>query len=247
MKRPFTKPCRFYRLQHSQRKGGVSFQVRHKETDLWIRAERNLEREALTCVLQCRHQLEEYIARHPEFLKSLAPIPEDPLAPPLVCRMIEASRRVDVGPMAGVAGAIAEAVALALKPHSSILVVENGGDCYLDPAEKATIGVFAGPHSPFTGRFGLCFEADRFPLGICTSSATVGHSLSFGRADAVTVVSKDAVLADCAATALGNRVKSTADLERVLEDAAKIPRVEGVLILMGDRMAMWGNIEIVPL
>jgi len=169
------------------------------------------------------------------------------MAPPLVRRMIEAARAVGVGPMAGVAGAVAEATALSLKPSSPGIVVENGGDCYMDLAEETTVGIFAGPRSPFTGRLGLRFPADRFPLGICTSSATVGHSLSLGRADAVTVVSRDVVLADCAATALGNRVKTPADLEKALEEAAGISLIEGVLILIKEQMAVWGDLELLPL
>jgi len=247
LKKPYTNPRRFYRVQHSKRQGWVTFQVRHKETDLWIRAQRSLKQEALTCVLQCRHQLDEYIAARPEFLKSLVPIPDDLTAPPPARRMIEAARAAGVGPMAGVAGAVAEATALSLKPLSPGIVVENGGDCYMDLAEETTVGIFAGPHSPFTGRLGLRFTADRFPLGICTSSATVGHSLSLGRADAVTVVSRDVVLADCAATALGNRVKTSADLEKTLEEAAEIASIEGVLILIKDRMAVWGDLELLPL
>ena len=208
---------RFYRYQHQQKEGWVSFQTRYRETDLWIRAKRPLEKEALAAVLNCRRQLEEYIAQFPDFLHSLTPLPSDPLAPPLVRQMLRASQQAGVGPMASVAGAIAQAVGLALKPLTPAIIIENGGDCYFDLQEEIKVGIFAGPDSPFTGKIALRFTADRFPLGICTSSGTIGPSLSFGKADAVTVVSPDAALADAAATALGNLVKTPRDINKALD------------------------------
>ncbi|MGO9414293.1 MAG: UPF0280 family protein, partial [Syntrophobacteraceae bacterium] len=84
-------------------------------------------------------------------------------------------------------------------------------------------------------------------VGICTSSGTVGHSLSFGKADAVTIVSRDAALADAAATRLGNMVKTQADIDEALELAPRIPSIEAVLILIKDKMGIWGNVEVVPI
>lgn len=245
--RVYMKSRRFYRYQHQGRKGWTSFQVKHKETDLWIGAWKNLEREALAEVLTCRHQLESYISAFPAFVNSLVPLPDDPMAPPLVRHMLAAAKRAGVGPMASVAGAIAQAVGLALKPHTSAVIVENGGDCYLDMEEETTVGIYAGPGSPFSGKIGLRFSADSFPLGICTSSGTVGHSLSFGKADAVTVAAGDAALADAAATTLGNMVKSAPDIGHALEKAREIPSLIGVLILVKDKMGAWGDIELVNL
>ncbi len=236
---------RFYRYQHQDKEGWVSFQTRYRETDLWIRAKRSLEKEALAGVLNCRRQLEEYISRFPDFLHSLSPLPDDPLAPPLVRRMLHAAQQAGVGPMAAVAGAIAQAVGITLSPLTPVIIVENGGDCYLNLQEDVTVGVFAGPDSPFTGNIALRFTADRFPLGICTSSGTVGPSLSFGKADAVTVVSRDAALADAAATALGNLVKTPRDINSALELAPTIPLIEGALIVAEDKIGIWGNLELV--
>jgi uncharacterized protein len=238
---------RFYRYQHQSKEGWVSFQTRYRETDLWIRAQRSLEKEALEAVLNCRHQLEEYIAQHREFLHSLAPLPDDPFAPPLVRQMLHATRETGVGPMASVAGAIAQSVGLSLKPLSPSIIVENGGDCYLDLQEDTSVGIFAGPDSPFTGKIAFRFMADRFPLGICTSSGTIGHSLSLGKADAVTVVARDAALADAAATALGNLVQNPQDIAKALELAPSIPLIEGALIIVQDKMGIWGSLELIPI
>jgi ApbE superfamily uncharacterized protein (UPF0280 family) len=243
----FRESDRFYRYQHLSRQGWVSFQARYRETDLWIRARCLLEKEALEVVLNCRHQLEAYIGQHPDFLHSLVPLPDDPFAPPLVRQMLRAAREAGVGPMASVAGAIAQSVGLSLKSLSSSIIVENGGDCYLDLQEDTSVGIYAGPDSPFTGKIALRFAADRFPLGICTSSGTIGHSLSFGKADAVTVVARDAALADAGATALGNLVQDPQDIRKVLEHAPTIPHIEGALVIVRDKMGLWGSLELVPL
>ncbi|MGC9965631.1 MAG: UPF0280 family protein [Syntrophobacteraceae bacterium] len=243
----YTETHRFYRYQHQAPKGWESFQVKYRETDLWIRARLNLEREATQAALSCRLQLEHYIAAHEDFLRSLAPVPDDPLAPPLVRQMLRAGAAAGVGPMASVAGAIAQFVGVALRPFSDSVIVENGGDCYLDLIEETTVGIFAGPESPFTGKIAVKLGAQRFPTGICTSSGTIGHSLSFGKTDAVTVISPDAALADAAATRLGNMVKTRADINKALELASSIPSIEAVLILIKDKMGAWGNIEIVAI
>ncbi len=134
-----------------------------------------------------------------------------------------------------------------MKPFSDSVIVENGGDCYLDLSEETTVGIFAGPESPFTGKIAIRLGATRFPIGICTSSGTVGHSLSFGKTDAVTVISHDAALADAAATRLGNIVKTRSDINKALGFAPAIPSIEAVLILIKDKMGIWGDIEIVAL
>lgn len=149
--------------------------------------------------------------------------------------------------MASVAGAIAQYVALAVKHLSPSIIIENGGDCYMDTDEETRVGIYAGAHSPFTGRMALRFPPERFPFGICTSSGTIGHSLSFGKADAITVVAKDAALADAAATALGNLVREPRDIPKALEKANLIEALEGVLIIAKDKMGVWGNLELIPL
>jgi ApbE superfamily uncharacterized protein (UPF0280 family) len=161
--------------------------------------------------------------------------------------MLKAAITAGVGPMASVAGAIAEEVGVALEPFSDSVIVENGGDCYLRLQQETTVGIFAGPDSPFTGKIGVKLGPERFPIGICTSSGTVGHSLSFGKADAVTIISPDTALADAAATRLGNMVKTRTDIDKALELAPQIPSIEAVLILIKDKMGIWGNVEIVAI
>ncbi len=236
---------RTYRTRMA-RAGLVGFRVAVKETDLWVLAGRDLSREVREVVLQERARLEGYIAAHPAFLTTLTPWPEDPFAPGVVREMIAAGARVGVGPMAAVAGALAARVGIALAPLTEEVIVENGGDIYLRVTQPATVALFAGK-SPLSHRVGLRIEPAWSPLGVCTSSGTVGHSLSLGRADAACVVARDAALADAAATALGNRVKDAGDVAAALEWAAGIPELLGAVVIVGDKLGARGQVELVPL
>lgn len=231
----------------SMARGGLTgFQVKINETDLMILAQQEFRQVVTATVLQERRQLENYIADNPGFLEILTPWPEDQLAPPLVKAMIRASAQVNVGPMAAVAGAIAAAVGQKLLQHSLEAIVENGGDIFLKISEPASIALYAG-NSPLSMKVGLLIPADLTPLGVCTSSGTVGHSLSFGRADAACALAHDTSLADAAATALGNRIKNPADIPSALEWLSEIPSILGGVVIIGDRLGAWGEVELRPL
>ncbi len=237
---------RTYRVA-CREQGLKAFTVRVKETDLWIQAREDCSHQALDSILRHRRGLEAYIEDHPLFLSSLTPLALDHLAPPLVRSMLAAGLAAGTGPMAAVAGAMAQAVALDLLPLSPQVVVENGGDIYLALEREATVGLWAGK-SPLSGKLGLKLPASAMPLAVCTSSGTVGPSLSLGRADAATIVAKDAALADAAASALGNRVQNRGDLAGAVEWVAQwIPDILGAVAVMGDRLAAWGEMELVEL
>ena len=221
----------------------IPFKVTEKETDLYIRASKNLQRKAQKSVLKYRSILEKYIERHPSFLTSLEPLPVDENAPQIVRSMSESADRVGVGPMASVAGAIAEFVGRELLAYSPEIIVENGGDIYLKSLGKRLVGIYAGK-SPLTGKIGVEIYGEDTPLGICTSSGTVGHSLSYGKADAVMVLSKSATLADAAATAIGNLVTNTSDIPRGIEFARGIEELTGVIIIKDDKIGLWGKVKI---
>jgi len=167
-------------------------------------------------------------------------------APELVREMIRVSQLARVGPMAAVAGAIAEWVSKDLLKLSKEVIIENGGDIYLATARERTIGIYAG-QSPLSLKIGIVIGPEESPLGVCTSSGTVGPSLSFGRADAVCILSKSAALADAAATAVGNIVQEKKDIELGLGRGKEIEGVLGVLIIVGEKMGVWGNIKLTEL
>jgi ApbE superfamily uncharacterized protein (UPF0280 family) len=221
----------------------IAFQVTVKETDLYIRASSNLARKAHRLVIKHRSALEKYIARHPAFLTSLEPLPVPGNAPQIAKQMAQAARKAGVGPMAAVAGAIAEFVGRELLAFSPEIIVENGGDIYLKSLKKRIIGIYAGK-SPLTGKIGLEISPQDTPLGICTSSGTVGHSLSYGKADAVVVLAQSAVLADAAATAIGNIIKRDGDIDRGIALAKVIEDLTGVVIIRGENLGAWGKIAL---
>lgn len=229
-----------YRLESNDL---VSFNVVVKETDLYIRASCNLKSKAHRLVSKYRRRLESYIERSPAFLTSLEPVAVADDAPNIVKEMAEAAREAGVGPMAAVAGAIAEFVGIELLTYSPEIIIENGGDIYLKSSKKRIIGIYA-EKSPLSGKIGLEIDGKDTPLGICTSSGTVGHSLSFGQADAVVVLAQSAILADAAATAIGNVIKQPDDINKGIELAKKTKGLRGAVLIKNDTIGIWGEIKI---
>ncbi|MFC1949137.1 UPF0280 family protein [Chloroflexota bacterium] len=221
----------------------VSFSVASKETDLYIRASKNLRAKALKLVGKYREALEMYIERHPEFLTSLEPLTAGDDAPRIVKAMAEAAEKAGVGPMAAVAGAIAEFVGNELLEFSPQVIVENGGDIFIKSLTRRVISIYAG-ESLLSGEIGLEIGVGEMPLGICTSSGTVGHSLSFGQADAVVALSPSTPLADAAATAVGNVIKGPETIAEGITLAESIEGLKGVLIIKGDKVGVWGDVKI---
>jgi ApbE superfamily uncharacterized protein (UPF0280 family) len=219
-----------------------TFRVVYKETDLFVLAEKDLTLETLALVRSIRLPLEAYILKNPLFLKSLEPLPYDPKASEIVRTMLKAGMVAQVGPMASVAGAIAEKVGRALleKGLTSQVAVENGGDIFLALKKDARVLLFAGD-SPFSGKIALLIKKELMPCGVCTSSAKIGHSLSFGNADALTVIHKDTAIADALATAFGNLLKTSEDFKKILNKAKKIDGLFGVVAVLKDKIFLFGE------
>lgn len=226
--------------------GLVYFTSKVKQTDLCIGATLELHKQAEESIIKYRKQVEAYVRRQPVFLHALNPVTPLLGAPSIVAQMCRAAELAGVGPMAAIAGAISEYVASDLLKYTNELVVENGGDLYIAGTKEKTVGLYAG-NSVFTGKIGLKIYPEELPLAICTSSGTVGHSLSFGCADAVTILSKDACLADATATAIGNMIKSTDDIDDGLKKAQTISGLLGALIIVGEQIGAWGQVKLVKL
>lgn len=188
-----------------------------------------------------RSYLEDFIRKDPFFMLTLDPYDsEADDAPEIVKQMIECSTVFGIGPMAAVAGIIAQfAVQTMMDAGATYAVVDNGGDICILNDQPIVVGIYAGS-SPIRN---LAFElpARCAPIGICTSSGTVGPSISFGSADAAMVISEDTALADAAATALGNAVGATGPLQECFQ-AIDRPRIDGALVIRGEEMALWGDI-----
>ncbi|OFW31887.1 MAG: thiamine biosynthesis protein ApbE [Candidatus Aquicultor primus] len=226
--------------------GLVPFEVRVQETDLLICATDNLSAIAHELVIYYRALIEEFIERFPVFKTSFVPIEVPGNAPDIIKSMADAAKSAGVGPMAAVAGAISEYVGRALLEHADEVIVENGGDIFIKSNKDRKMGIYAG-ESPLSNRLAVAVKAVDTPLGICTSSGSVGHSTSFGKADAIVIFSADVALADAVATRVGNMVRTKEDIGKAIDFAQTVPGVEGVIIVIGDGLGGWGKFEFVPI
>lgn len=233
-----------------------TFEVSVGPSDLWIGITREHPGEELEDMIQTVHDeleaciatLNTYEMMHPGFFSALSPVSEDPQAPGIVSKMIHAGGCAGTGPMAAVAGAVAERVGTMLKDRFALLevIVENGGDIYLDIDKPVHMGIFAGS-SVLSGKLGLIIPASVTPAGVCTSAGTVGPSYSQGRADAVVICCTDTAEADAYATGFGNRIQDTADVDRVIEQIREVDRIIGAAVIKEDKAGICGKLEVYAL
>ena len=228
----------------SGRAAKARFKVILGESDLDIQCGADRRATALHRLAAVRRDLKRHIARDPAYRTSLVPVQVPDGAPEVVRVMADAAARWNVGPMAAVAGAIAELVGRAIAGPGEPVIVENGGDIYARTDGELRCAVYAGERSPFGDRLAFAVDA-RDGVGVCTSSGTVGPSLSFGRADALVVIAASAAIADAAATAIANRIHSPADVGPVVEESSGGPGLRGLVACCGDRLAIWGELELV--
>ena len=183
-----------------------------------------------------------YINRNPLFKASYEPVDVEADAPPIVTRMADAAGECGVGPMAAVAGAIAQLVAEAvLETGATEVIVDNGGDIYMKLACERIVGVYAGI-SAFSRKIAFKVRPEYTPCSICTSSGSVGHSISLGYADSLTTVADSGAYADAAATAVANVIKDESAIQDALDSAKLMGSLRGVLAIKGGVAGMWGRL-----
>jgi ApbE superfamily uncharacterized protein (UPF0280 family) len=193
-------------------------------------------------IVRQRGILEGYIERHPAFRDALEPVALLDDAPEVARRMAQAAWLVGVGPMAAVAGTMAQfAAEAALEAGAAEAIVENGGDIYLKTVEPVTVGLDAGA-AELADRLGFLVAAGDTPMSICSSSGKMGHSMSLGACDLAVVVAKDAALADAAATQAANLVSTVEDVDPALERIMGIKGLDGVMIVKDDRVGLAGRL-----
>ena len=240
---------RSYRSRFSD-DGRRWFCVKFLESDLWIGVDsgsysESIEADTYSMLVDLRRSMDAYLIMDPAYKAALTPYDTGIEAPAILKDMSMVSHKTGIGPMSAVAGAVALRVADFIKCQFGVkeVIVENGGDIYAESNSDMDIAVFAG-QSPLSEKIGLHIPAGSFPLGICTSSGTVGPSLSLGRADAVMIVCRDVLLADSYATAMANRIQSAADLQPVIDLISDIPSILGAIAVKDDRMAICGRFEL---
>jgi ApbE superfamily uncharacterized protein (UPF0280 family) len=227
-----------------------SFTTGYKETDLWIGIDPASFQEEMKdfCferIKTYRTELETYLTRDPEFGLSLKPYPTNQYTPDLALKMASAAKKARVGPMAAVAGAFAQQLGIDLMDNFKIkeIAIENGGDIFLYLINPLILSIFAG-NSPLSGKIGIEIPEKTGKIGVCTSSGTVGPSLSFGKSDAVMVACNNAALADAWATSLGNRVQTAEDIDIVLKFTEQIKEIRSLVIICGGKVGIRGIFDL---
>jgi ApbE superfamily uncharacterized protein (UPF0280 family) len=225
-----------------------------KESDVTIISEsKNAIIRAKNSFYQYRKELEKYVEKDTRFLESFSPVKVNTDLK-IIKKMAEAAWICDVGPMAAVAGALADLMMDSMKnqdingksslPPVKVALIENGGEIIVDSIKPMKIALFAG-NNELNLNLGFLIEKKDCPIGIGTSSATVGHAFSFGEADAVTVFAKDASLADAAATKVANAVKGInieASIKKGLDITDDLEGVYGAFISREDKVGHTGKI-----
>ena len=224
-----------------------SFVVGYKDSDLWIGVDvqsydplmESFAKERLTLL---RKELESYILKNPEFVSSFLPVETDDTVPDIAKQMALAGKVANTGPMAAVAGAFSEYLGKAIQEEFPVkeLVLENGGDIYLKLERDLILSVYAGK-SALSGKVGIEIPAAETPLGVCTSSGTVGPSVSFGKADAVMVACKSTLQADAFATAIGNRIQQAANIDPQLKETEMQLEILSILIICEGAVGVRGH------
>jgi ApbE superfamily uncharacterized protein (UPF0280 family) len=247
------KAYRNYRYFNDQSKIRF-FTVKHFETDIQIgvdHASYKLEMEhfVLDKITQLRKQILLYNQFvNPDFIKTFYPLAAAKEAPEIVQLMCESSMKAGIGPMASVAGAFAEIIGKVILNKFSIkeILIENGGDLFIHCREKKVLALYAGK-SVFSNKLGVKIPAKTGTFGVATSSASVGHSFSLGKADAVTVICKSSALADAFATAFCNEIHKREDIEQVIHKAKLRKEILGIIIVKSDTLGCYGDFEVVSL
>lgn len=268
----YQSPYRTYRLDTANRENEQKIQIIIEETDLLITLTNEVNKEEIInfCTKEIQEQrniLKFWINLYPEIKDSLDPIPAPKNAPLQISAMCEASKYAHVGPFASVAGTIAQYIATKLyaylreKKCCPDIIVENGGDIYAYSSKERHIGIMTNPKEKCM--LGIKLTKEQFPLAICASSATIGHSLSFGQGDLALILAKNASLADALATRYSNLLQNKQDINSILAQAKKDHRIQitdnpftetktknglnGVFLQIDETIGAWGEIELIAL
>jgi ApbE superfamily uncharacterized protein (UPF0280 family) len=225
-------------------KGKYSYRLKYKYTDLFITCDREISKEVKEPVVSFYNGLEEVLSRHEVFGKSLTPVKIIDNYPPIIKKMCRAAEVFKVGPMAAVAGAVCDRIAQSISGSCDFLMIENGGDVYIKSSIPVSAVLFSSSRY-FRDRLNIRITADTTPCGLCSSSGIIGHSLSLGKSDLVTVMSESTVMADTAATAIANSIKEKADVDKALAHYRDYKQIKGLIIIKDDRLAIWGELQLV--
>jgi ApbE superfamily uncharacterized protein (UPF0280 family) len=220
------------------------WKIMYQYSDLLLSSDKDIVKlieEPVKEIYRCLHRC---FKEDPAFLKSLSPVSIKPGYPEIIKKMCLLSAEFNVGPMAAVAGTVNEFLAEKLNKYCGNLIIENGGDLYLRSKKDRILGIYV-KNNYFKDGISMKVKAKNMPCGVCASSGTFGHSLSLGKCDLAVVVSKSAIAADAAATAVANSISCKDDIFASIEHFRNYRGIDGLLLIKDDKIGLWGNIELI--
>jgi ApbE superfamily uncharacterized protein (UPF0280 family) len=220
-----------------------SWKVKYKYSDLLIVSDKDISLRILPVLFDFYTIIEKFSESHPSFTKTFNPYIPDNDFPNIIKKMCDESAVFNVGPMASVAGAVCEYLASELARDNPYLAIENGGDIYIKSSKDITAGLFV-KNRYFKDNLKIKIRKKILPCGIASSSGTLGHSLSLGKADLASAVCRSAILADSAATAACNMINTKDDIEKVINHFKDFKEIEGLVLIKDDKIGLYGNIEL---
>ncbi|MCK5129697.1 MAG: UPF0280 family protein [Clostridiales bacterium] len=220
------------------------FDIKIEQSDLYIASDNIDIPYARKILNKARDDIKMEISKRKEFLTSLEPLSYYGGANDIVSKMYDASMKCNVGPMAAVAGATAQYVGEKYLKVAGQVIVENGGDLFIKTDVPRKIAIYAGK-SVLSNTIAINIAHGTW--GICTSAATVGHSYSMGNTDAAICIAHDTALADAAATRLGNMITDEKTLAKGVKDILKIDGIIGAVAIIGEKIAIAGDVTLSPI
>ncbi len=223
-----------------------NWRILYKYSDIFVSCDKDIIIKLERLIREIYNLLESFMKEEQSFQKSLSPLKIKQQFPPVIKRMCHKAAIFNVGPMAAVAGAVCDYIAAGLDKYCRRLIIENGGDVFIKSNKDVDVGVYL-KNKNFMNKIYLKIRAKYMPCGVCSSSGVFGHSLSMGKSDLVTVLSKSTISADAAATAIANKIIKPADIDNTIEHYKGIKDITGILIIKDDRFGIWGNIELISI
>ena len=220
-----------------------SWKVKYKHSDLMIISDKDISSKIIPALADFYIIIEKFSENNPSFARTFNPFAPGSDSPGIIKKMCLKSALFNVGPMASVAGAACEYLAGMLARNNPYLAIENGGDIYIKSVNDITVGLFV-KNIFFKDSLKIKIRKKFLPCGIAASSGTLGHSTSLGKADLAAVVSRSAILADSAATAACNMIKTKDDIEKAIDHFKDFKEIEGLVFIKDDKIGLYGNIEL---
>ncbi len=225
-------------------KTAYKWHLAYRNTDLYVASSKNIIDALVKHLIDFYEAVDRVSKTNPAFLKSLSPLRENMSYPEIINEMVRKSAVYGVGPMASIAGAVCDYIGRKLMGEARTIIIENGGDIFIKSGHQVIAGIYT-ENIKLGDKLKLKIQPKNTPCGLCSSSGTMGHSLSLGKTDLVSVLASTTISADAAATALANRISEEGQIQSSIEEFKKMPALKGILVIKSSKIGLWGQMELV--